>query len=504
VGGQSGPSTQTAEYVGTEKAADVIQRHAAWASLISTILVAVFASGCSTSDQRRSHSAQFDAAGDLVARLVCQRTYRVARVDQTARPRFPIRTFPRRRYLVDKAGKPFLMQGDSPWSLIAELTQKEVNEYLADRKRRGFNTLLVNLLEHRFASKAPANAYGDAPFTQAGDFSTPNEAYFRHADWVLRRASSMGFLVLLAPAYIGFRDSPDGWWREMVASGPEKLRDYGRYVGRRYSRFPNIMWVEGGDDNPPMEGIVDALAAGIAETDPKALQTGHTAPESAPLETWDRRTWLDVNNVYTYKDVYLHSIKEYRRSDLPFFLMESAYEGEHSVSTRRLRIQAWHALLAGATGQLFGNNPIWHFSGPGLYAGLATPPWQQALDTPGARSMTVVGKVFGALPWWRLIPDEVGTRLIVKGRGEGDERAAAAVSCDRRWGLIYLATQRRITVDLAAFKGSTVTFTWIDPSTGKSTPGSPKSAKTTHDVSLAPPGKNATGDVDWLLRLVSR
>jgi hypothetical protein len=408
---------------------------------------------------------------------------------------------PRRRYLVDKAGKPFLVLGDSPWSLIAELTRKDVDRYLADRKRRGFNTLLVNLLEHQFASKAPANAYGDAPFTRPGDFSTPNEAYFRHADWVLKRASSMGFLVLLAPAYIGYRDTAHGWWRDMVASGPEKLRDYGRYLGRRYSRFHNVMWVEGGDDNPPIEGLVDALAAGIAETDPDALQTGHTAPESAPLETWDGRAWLAVNNVYTYKDVYARSIREYRRSELPFFLMESAYEGEHSVSPRRLRTQAWYALLAGATGQLFGNNPIWHFSGPGLYP--ASRAWRQALDSPGARSMTVVAKLYGSLAWWRLIPDEAGTRLIVAGRGRGDERAAAALACDGRWGLMYTPTERPVTLDLASFKGSRVTFTWIDPSNGASVPATPRSVSTRQDVALSPPGKNASGESDWVLRMVA-
>jgi hypothetical protein len=462
----------------------------------------VIASGCSTSDQRPSALGQFDVVDDVALERDCQRVYGVEPVDQRARPRFPLRVLPRHRYLVDKAGKPFLIQGDSPWSLIADLKRNEVDQYLADRKRRGFNTLLVNLLEHTYASKAPANAYGVAPFTKSGDFSTPNEAYFRHADWVLRRASSMGFLVLLAPAYIGYRGGDDGWWKDMVANGPKKLREYGRYLGRRYSGLHNIVWVQGGDANPPIEGLVDALAAGIAETDPDALQTGHPGPESAPLDTWDRRTWLTVNNVYTYKDVHARSIKEYRRSELPFFLMESAYEGEHSVSTRRLRIQAWQALLAGATGQLFGNNPIWHFSGPGLFPASQT--WRQALDSPGARSMTVVSKVFGALPWWRLTPDEAGTRLILAGRGGGDERAVAALSCDGQWGLMYLPARRPVTVDLRAFAGSKVTFTWIDASSGASVPASPRSANVRRDISLEPPGRNAAGDSDWLLRMVAR
>ena len=167
--------------------------------------------------------------------------------------------------------------GDTAWSLIAELKRKEVNRYLADRKRRGFNTLLVNLLEHRFASKAPSNAYGDPPFTSPGDYATPNKAYFGYADWVLNRAAKEGFLVLLAPSYVGARDTDDGWWQEMASNSTTKMRAFGRYLGRCYAHLDNIVWVNGGDDNPPKPGLVDALAAGISETDPGALQTAHTA-----------------------------------------------------------------------------------------------------------------------------------------------------------------------------------------------------------------------------------
>jgi hypothetical protein len=386
--------------------------------------------------------------------------------------------------------------------LIAELTRHDVDRYLADRRSRGFNTLLVNLLEHAFASKAPANAYGDAPFKTPGDFSTPNEAYFAHADWVLRRASSMGFLVLLAPAYIGFRGTSHGWWREMVSSGPEKLREYGRYLGRRYSRLKNIVWVQGGDDNPAIEGVVDAVAAGISEADPDALQTGHPAPESATLDTWNGRTWVDVNTVYTYKDVYVHSLAAYRRSELPFFLLESAYEDERPVSVRRLRAQAWNALLTGATGEMFGNNPIWHFTGPGLEA----PPrrWQQALNSPGARSMSIVAQVYGSLPWWRLVPDVVGAKLLLEGRGTGEQRAVAALACDGRWALAYLPGAGTVTLELGSFRGSRVTLTWIDPTSGTRSPATPGSTRTTRDVRLSTPGRNAGGAEDWLLYAVAR
>ena len=43
---------------------------------------------------------------------------------------------------------------------------------------------------------------------------------------------------------------------------PEALRSYGRYLGQRYRDFHNIIWVQGGDWDPPDKKLVDALAQG--------------------------------------------------------------------------------------------------------------------------------------------------------------------------------------------------------------------------------------------------
>ncbi|MCI0401178.1 MAG: DUF4038 domain-containing protein [Gammaproteobacteria bacterium] len=51
------------------------------------------------------------------------------------------------RYLVDQTGKPFFINGDAPWSLITGLTKSEAELYLNDRHQRGFNAIIVNLIE---------------------------------------------------------------------------------------------------------------------------------------------------------------------------------------------------------------------------------------------------------------------------------------------------------------------------------------------------------------------
>jgi len=64
-----------------------------------------------------------------------------------------------------------------------KLSNEDAEIYLKNRHAKGFNAILVNLIEHKFAKNAPRNIFGDAPFSGATDFSAPNEKYFKHADW---------------------------------------------------------------------------------------------------------------------------------------------------------------------------------------------------------------------------------------------------------------------------------------------------------------------------------
>ncbi len=415
------------------------------------------------------------------------------------KPMFPLAIRPGERYLVDSAGKPFLIQGDTAWSLIGDLTREEVEHYLEDRRLRGFNTLLVNLIENRFSKQAPANAYGERPFLIDGDFATPNEAYFAHAEWILRRAAEKGLVVLLAPAYLGNGGGSEGWYKEMKHSGAAKLKEYGRYLGRRFGSMPNIIWVHGGDYNPPDKSLVRAIVDGIREFDPDALHTAHAAPGNAALDYWAGEAWLRISNVYTYESVREAASGQYARPEgLPFFLIESAYENEHGATEHRLRVQAYQALLSGAAGQIFGNNPIWHFGGPGLYP--APTDWQGALGSRGAQSMTHLRELFAALPWWKLQP---GSRLLVDGAGRGDEHVAAARAADGSFAIVYLPTIRHVTIDVSKLTGPHITARWFDPSSGRFSDASGSRLSTEGLEGFRPTGRNDANLGDWVLVLTS-
>jgi hypothetical protein len=154
---------------------------------------------------------------------------------------FPLQVAESRRFLVDAHDRPFLVQAEAAWSLVIGLTREEVELYLRDRRERGFNALIANLIEREFAGAAnshgaPRNRSGEGPFTTPGDFSTPNEAYFGHADWALARAEAEGFVVFLAPCYLGYPRLTEGWYDEVLKNGVARCREYGRFVGYALSR----------------------------------------------------------------------------------------------------------------------------------------------------------------------------------------------------------------------------------------------------------------------------
>jgi len=316
--------------------------------------------------------------------------------------------------------------------------------------------------------------------------------YFAHVDWILGRAAEHGFLVLLAPSYLGYEGGSEGWYREMRDNGVERLRAYGRYLGMRYRNMPHVVWMEGGDYNPPDRRQVQAIVDGLREANPEALQSFHAARGTAARAFLGNTSpWLDLNTIYTdEKGVVAAALAEYTASSLPFILVEGRYEGE-GADPAIVRAQAYQAMLSGACGQVMGNKLVWPFN----------PGWEGALDSPGAHSMTHLRALLEAFHWWRLRPAPDG--FIAEGTGIGAERAAAGLSEDRRRAVVYIPSDRAILIDFSRLGGSTVKAMWINPANAQSSTvtGSPfaPSARSL----LRPPVRNSSGFGDWLLLLQS-
>src|SRR6266481_5606962 len=63
-----------------------------------------------------------------------------------ATPAYPLRPSANGRYVIDSNNVPFLIIGDAPHSILANLNNADATTYLTDRGNRGFNALWIELL----------------------------------------------------------------------------------------------------------------------------------------------------------------------------------------------------------------------------------------------------------------------------------------------------------------------------------------------------------------------
>jgi hypothetical protein len=374
--------------------------------------------------------------------------------------------------LLDPAGRPVLLEGDAAWSLIANATIEGATLYLDERRALGFNTIMVSVIEYLFSTDPPRNLAGDEPFLTAGDFTTPNPAYMDHVERVLELIADRGFLVLLAPAYLGYPDPhypgfgnrSEGWYEEVVANGVEGNRSWGEYLGGRFGHFDNIMWMMGGDRNPgPALEPLTALAHGLRSTGITTPFTAHVHPEDSPVDKFPGADWLNVNPTYTYGIVHKALIEDWNRNPVwPFFLIESTYEAEHDASELQIRRQAYWSVLCGGNGHLIGNMPMWLFG-----AG-----WQDQLRSPASVAMARWGDFFRGLPWFDLVPDQ-DRMFATAGLGEarGLDRVTAAVAPSGNLAVAYLPVKRPLTINAGLLAGPHLSVEWFDPATGRRAPG---------------------------------
>ena len=438
---------------------------------------------------------------------------------------YPLKVSKNGRYLVDQSDKPFRIQGDSAQSLIANLTYSEADAYLSNRQAKGFNTVNINLLEHKFAAKAPANLHGDVPFTRSEDFSSPNEAYFAFADSIIDLAASKGMLVSLGAMYLGYDGGDQGWWEALNnrANTQSVCYNFGRYVGKRYKNRKNILWVIGGDFMPPAdsegETRLHKFMEGIKAGGANQLWTGDWKNPSISTDEPAFSPSMDVNAVYTSGigghtgSTYGEARKAYGYSPpRPAYLKETGYENESLIpgDPASVRKYEYWAIFGGATaGGFFGNRDIWEFATATWWSGFpfGHGRWQDALDSTGTSDMVCLGQLLDSVEWYNLVPSGLaGTRvLVIEGGGTYGQLdyVSAAVTTDGKLLLAYIppiATRSVVTVDMTALAGS-VRARWFDPTCGvyRDVPGG--SFRNAGSMVFAIPGNNGRAERDWVLVL---
>jgi hypothetical protein len=387
------------------------------------------------------------------------------------------------------------------------LDEAQIGRYFDALAMRGFNTVLVNVVESRYSNDAPRNLNGDSPFEDDMYRSAPDEAYWSWFDAYVAAAAERGITLLAAPAYLGYGD--DGVAGDVEDASNEEMKAYGEFLGARYADSPNIIWLVGGDRTDVSSELLermDSMATGIRARSGQLI-SAHTADGASAADVYGAYTWLDLNNSYDVTGAPVSAaLAAYEQTPVrPTFSIEGIYEQERHdplpTGDQLLRAQAHGAVAAGSFGHVFGNNPRWHFEiDEPLYPYEGT--WEDSLDDPdgdldlGTLHMQRFGELWTSMNWQDLQPDS-GDDLLVGGEGEGSEQAAARFEAAAGVGVVYTVSPSTISLDLSALAAvPDVRIRRLDPTSDDVIElGTFETAET---IEIEHPGANANGDDDWL------
>ena len=392
------------------------------------------------------------------------------------------------RFLMHEDGTPFFWLGDTAWELFHRLNREEADLYLKHRSQQGFTVVQAVVLAELDGLNVP-NALGDKPLN-GNDPAQPNEAFFKHVDFIISKAAEYGIVIALLPTW-GDKVKKDTWGKGPEIFNVNNARSYGEWIGKRYKNQENIVWVLGGDRTPRKDSddlkIWRLMAEGIengAGGSEKALMTFHPQPNGLEMggsSNWFHNdSWLDFNMLQdghcrdeiTYDKV---SFVYNRTPVKPVLDAEPIYE-DHPVcfnaadlgtsSAYDVRKFAYLDLFAGAFGHTYGCHGVWQ-----MYTKQREPvngphfPWQEALDLPGARQMTFVKQLLTSRPMLDRIPDQ---SLVEENDYGPSDRIQATRGKD--YAFIYTAAGRQITVNAGRISGNEFMATWFDPRNGKTQP----------------------------------
>lgn len=385
------------------------------------------------------------------------------------------------RYIVFNDGTPFFWLGDTAWELFNRLTREEADWYLEDRAKKGFTVIQAVLLAELDGLTRP-NAYGYLPFVE-GNPEQPVEEYFRHVDYIVDKAASLGMFIGMLPSWgYYWKTNPENKIRIFTK---ENARIYGKLLGSRYGKKP-VIWILGGDSNPENQEeltIIEELANGLRLNDEnKQLITFHPRGPGRSSDYFHNSKWLDFNmyqsshaakgfdnGIFAELDRRLSPVKptidgEPRYENMVTGFYHSGAHPMNKFTNYDIRTAAYWSVLAGACGHTYGNNNIWQMwrEGEKEIIGLNIP-WYEALQHPGSYEMMHMRKMFESLSWEKLEPAQ---ELIVDGPLNGPSKVRAAIASDKTFMVVYTAKGEPFTLNLDSLAFNHVSESWFDPRYG--------------------------------------
>lgn len=388
------------------------------------------------------------------------------------------------RYLVHQNGTPFFWMGNTAWLLPERLTRDEVAYFLSQDRKAGYNVEQIQVLN----AIPTFNIYGHAANNMDFDFSKVSKpgvyGYWEHMDYIVETAEANGIYIAMDCIW-------GGQSRYMDVKKAERL---GKFLAERYKKYPNIIWMIGGDIRGDKNTeIWDALARTIRKIDPDHLMTFHPFGRTTSATWFNDREWMDFNMFQSGHRRYGqkrgdgdYTIKENTEEDnwryvemsvaktplKPVIDAEPSYEdipqGLHDGTQPRwqacdVRRYAYWAVLAGCFGHTYGHNSVMQFMRPGVAGSFsAKKPWWEAMEDPGYNQMKYLKWLMLSFPFTEGQADQ---SIIAGKNGERYDRVIAMRG--NSFMLVYNYSGCAMDIDLTKISGNKKNVWWMNPANGE-------------------------------------
>lgn len=426
--------------------------------------------------------------------------------------------------------RPFFWLGDTAWLMFCGLNREEITTYLENRAAKGYNVIQATL-----AHQWPVQTIDGREAFFEEDFTKPDTepgSYWETVDFAIEKAEELGMYMALLPI-----------WSGQFKAGRlnlENVETYIDFLTERYGKYPNIIWITGGDckgtDGSSVTGddgfeFWSKMGRRIKAKNPDKMVTFHPFGRTVTSDYFPDSEWIDFymfqsgHRRYDQKSLkkwddsatmgYYYGEDSYRYVERvaqcgnvkPVLDGEPSYEhipqGLHNPEEPfwqdyDVRRFAYWSVLAGGCGFTFGHSSIMQFypgdgSEPGAYG--CTINWRDAIHSPGSSNMSKMASLMRSVAWEK---GKAAQDMLACEDGEQYEHIAAFAGED--YALFYDYLGRDIAVKPGYIKGDKVKASWFDPVSGQESPTGTFD-NTKEMVFKVPEG--GFGHTDWVLVLKS-
>lgn len=383
-----------------------------------------------------------------------------------------------------KGERPFFWLGDTAWLMLQKLDEEEIRKYFRNRLELGYNVIQTVLI-HIFPKD------GMAENLEPGIKNVLEAEYWEFCDRIFHMAEEMGIYLGVLPA-----------WGSLVKGGTlteENIGRYAEFLGKRYQKLSNIIWILGGDVRGDVNPDVVVKEAEILKSyNPERLMTFHPFGRTSSSLWFHQEHWLDFNlfqsghrrydqdqlgewddnsagEAFFGEDNWRYVDRDHSRTVLkPTLDGEPSYEGiPQGLHNPRnpfweewdVRRYAYWSVFAGAAGHTYGSSAIMQFfnAAPGTGAYGVRENWTDALHHSGGAQMQFLKELMQSVDFMQGTPMN---RLLLSGQKERYHRIS--VFAGEAFIFCYDYMGDEFLLDLTSYRDKKMAAYWMNPESGVS------------------------------------